>query len=100
MREGFEPPAIRPRFQYCRGPMRELLGSMREELRQVLRDARRLRPPRGAVVVVVVGLLATIAAALLSSDKHALVDSVLENLISRHRAVPKLLVREELRAKV
>jgi hypothetical protein len=49
--------------------MRELLQSMRGELGDVMRDVRTLRPPRGAVLVVAIGLLATIAAALLSSDK-------------------------------
>lgn len=49
--------------------MAELLRSLREEVGQVLREVRRLRVPRGAVLVVAVGLLATVAAALLSSDK-------------------------------
>ena len=49
--------------------MGELLRSLRDEVGQVLREVRRLRVPRGAVLVVAVGLLATVAAALLSTDK-------------------------------
>jgi hypothetical protein len=32
-------------------------------------DERKIRPPRGALIVIAIGLLATLAAALLSSDK-------------------------------
>jgi hypothetical protein len=42
---------------------------MREEFGEVAREARRLRPPRGAVLVIAAGLLATAVAALLSTDK-------------------------------
>ena len=49
--------------------MRELLRSTRGELAQVLRDVRTISVPRGALAVLAVGLLATAAAALLSTDK-------------------------------
>jgi hypothetical protein len=32
-------------------------------------DERKIRPPRGALIVIAIGLLATVAAALLSTDK-------------------------------
>lgn len=49
--------------------MGELLRSLREEARRVAGEVRTLKAPRGALAVVAVGLLATLAAALLSSDK-------------------------------
>jgi len=38
-------------------------------LSRPMADERKIRPPRGALIVIAIGLLATLAAALLSSDK-------------------------------
>ncbi len=54
-------------------------------------DERKIRPPRGALIVIAIGLLATVAAALLSTDKlydAATLEWVEEAKLPASKAVP------------